>query len=111
MNELKNWETYSSVSEAENYQNLANLDISDDVSVYNEKEIEYLDRYLPMVKNAFDEAELYDIIIDCNFNDEKIEEIITERVKYMNVKGDQYGWKLVGKAKPKEIEETGKIKI
>ena len=41
MNELKNWETYSSVSEAENYQNLANLDISDDVSVYNEKEIEF----------------------------------------------------------------------
>lgn len=25
-----------------------------DYSVYNEKELEYLDKYLPIVKNAFD---------------------------------------------------------
>lgn len=25
-----------------------------DYSVYNEKELEYLDKYLPMVQNAFD---------------------------------------------------------
>ena len=26
----------------------------ENLSVYNEKELEYLDKYLPMVKNAFD---------------------------------------------------------
>lgn len=29
-------------------------DIDDAKSVYNETELEYLDKYLPMVKNAFD---------------------------------------------------------
>ena len=111
MSELKNWENYSSVSEGENHQNLANLNISDDLSVYNEKELQFLDRYIHLVKNAFDEAELYDIIVDCNFNDEKIKDIITERVKYLNAKGDHYGWKVVGKPKPKQIEETGNVKI
>ncbi len=107
MSELKNWENYSSVSEGDNYQKMAHLDISDNVSVYNEKEIEYLDRYLPIIKNAFDETELYEIIMDCNFNDEKISEIINERIKYMNAKGDQYGWKVIGKQKPKNNESVG----
>lgn len=31
-----------------------NLDLSSDYSVYNEKEIEYLDKYQSLVKNAFD---------------------------------------------------------
>ena len=105
MSELKNWENYSSESETEDVKKVGRLDISDDLSVYNERECEYLDRYLPLVKNAFDETELYEIIVDCKFNDEKIKEIIHERVKILNAKGDVYGWKVVGKTKQK-VEEN-----
>ena len=109
MSELKNWENYSTVSEGENLKKLAQFDLSDgSVSVYNEKEIEYLDKYLPIVKNAFDEPELYDIIVDCNFNDDKIKNIVSERLRFLNAKGDEYGWKVVGKTKPKIQENTGK---
>ena len=29
-------------------------ELNDSLSVYNEQEIQYLDKYLPLVKNAFD---------------------------------------------------------
>ena len=36
------------------------IDTTDDtMSVYNEKELKYLDKYLPTVKNAFDVSKLW----------------------------------------------------
>jgi len=54
-----------------NVENLPNKKISDNqaghddsaMSIYNEKELKYLDKYLPTVKNAFDVSKL---LIDLN---------------------------------------------
>ena len=51
-----NWDNDSEESEySQEYQRQNNKSQSNSsVSVYNEKEIEYLDRYLPEVENALD---------------------------------------------------------
>ena len=56
MNELKNWDNYSSEEEVEEPVKKENNKIEeiDDKPFYNDKKIIYLDRYLPLVENAFD---------------------------------------------------------
>lgn len=54
------------------------------------------------------------IIIDNNFDDEKIESIINERVKYLREKGSEYGWKEFKKDKKhynyKEMTKASHVK-
>lgn len=86
------------------------MEDDDSLSVYNEKELEYLDKYLPMVKNAFDEDELYEIILDCDYNDEKIKKMITEKIRYLKAKGTQYGWNVVDRNRRlKPVEAAGPV--
>ena len=81
-------------------------------SVYSEKEIEYIDKYLPKVKNAMDENELYDLIIKFNFDDRKIEDEINHRLKLIEVKGEEFGWtevkKKIKKPAPPKHEKKNK---
>ncbi len=86
--------------------------LSDSFSIYTDKEVVYLDKYLPIVGNAFDvifkltqENELYDIIVKSDFNDDKIKEIINERLKLINVKGHDYAWNVVKKVKKEDSQK------
>ena len=95
-----NWDKYSSDeerSEKDKASNVKQKQKEDDVSEYTDKEVEYIDRYLPMAKNALDESELYDLIIEYKFNDARIEEEIKHRLKLIEAKGDDYGWTEVKK--------------
>ena len=110
MSDLKNWEIYSSGSEdTENSHSQINNKNSNNLKVYNTKELEYLNRYLPIAKNGYDESELYDIIVENHFNDEKIKNKLLDRLKYLSAKGDQYIWKVVGKSKRKHSDNSGKL--
>lgn len=44
---------------------------------------------------------MYDIIIDCDFNDSKIVNRIKERIKLIKVRGIEFGWNVVDKSKKK----------
>jgi hypothetical protein len=66
---------------------------------YTQQEIQYLDRYKEYSNNHFDDEELYDIITKYNFDDERIERELSDMLKLINKKGDEYGWKVVEKGK------------
>lgn len=53
---MKNWDENSASSEGYARYQHPNKEVSthSSVSEYNEKEIQYLDKYLPEVENAFD---------------------------------------------------------
>ena len=104
-----NWDKYSSDeerSEKDKASNAKQKQKEDDVSEYTDKEVEYIDRYLPMAKNALDESELYDLIIEYKFNDARIEEEINHRLKLIEAKGDDYGWTEVKKKTKKAIPQN-----
>ena len=63
MNELKNWDNYSSAEEEEPPKKENNKVEKEDKSnsTYNNKDAEYLNRYLPLIENTFD------VIIFLNF--------------------------------------------
>ena len=75
---------------------------------YTEKEKEYLSKYIQMAKNSMVENELYELIIQTNFNEQKIEEEIQHRLKLIEAKGDDYGWTEVKKKvkKPPMVKEV-----
>ena len=68
---------------------------------YTEKEREYINKYLPMARTAYDEKEIYEIIKKYNFNDEEINKDIKHQLEIISVKGEEYGWSEV---KKKEIK-------
>ena len=84
------WDRYSSDSDSESTKI---------------KQQEYLRKYSKMANKAFDKNELLNIIIKHNYNNVKIESEIKERLKLIEMKGDDYGWNEVRKGKkPKPIE-------
>ena len=68
---------------------------------YTPQEIEYLDRYKEFTNNRFDDDELYTIITKYNFDDERIKRELSEMMKLITKKGDEYGWQVVEKGKSK----------
>ena len=66
---------------------------------YTEKERAYINKYLPMAKNAYDEKEIYEIVKKYNFNDELINNDIKHQLDIILFKGDEYGWSEVKKKK------------
>jgi hypothetical protein len=46
--------TTTSIDKHNDWDKYSEKSHNDSVSVYNEKELHYLDKYLPMVQNAFD---------------------------------------------------------
>lgn len=114
---VKQWDQQSDTSEELNMDRAKNQkktpSPASSVSEYNQKELEYLDKFLPEVENAIDviaylnfqEPELYDIIIDCNFDDRKIREHIKEKIRYIKLRGEDFGWNVIDKGhKMKPIE-------
>ena len=73
------------------------------VIIYTEKEREYINKYLPTAKKAYDEKELYEMIKKYNFDDDLINKDINHQLNVISVKGDEYGWSEVKKkeVKPK----------
>jgi len=66
---------------------------------YTVRELEFIDKYKPMALYRMEDQELYEIITKHNFNDEKIEKEISEFVKLINFKGDDYGWTVIDEGK------------
>jgi hypothetical protein len=73
----------------------------DSFEEYTPQEIEYLDKYKEFTSNRFDDDELYDIITKYNFDDNRIQRELSEMLKLINKKGDEYGWQVVEKGKSK----------
>ena len=46
-----------------------------------------------------DDEELYDIIVKYDFNDFKIKNELSEMMKLIKKKGDEYGWQMIEKGK------------
>ena len=90
MSKANDWDRYSSDSDSESSKI---------------KKQEYLRKYTKMANKAFDKNELLNIIIKYNYNNDKIESEIKERLKLIETKGNDYGWNEVRKGKkPKPIE-------
>jgi predicted RecB family nuclease len=68
---------------------------------YTDKEIEYLDKYKEFTNYRFEDDELYNIITKYNFDDERIKRELTDMLKLITKKGDEYGWQVVEKGKSK----------
>ena len=71
---------------------------------YSEKERSYINKYLKIAKNAYDEKEIYELVKKYNFDDDLINKDIKKQLDMIQVKGDEYGWSEVKKKeiKPKE---------
>ncbi|MCQ2819368.1 MAG: hypothetical protein MJ252_19065 [archaeon] len=80
------------------------------------KEKNLLRKYKSMAKNTMDENELLELIREKNYDQSEIEKEIKNKLKYIESKGEEYGWRQVGKGKkikklnldnmtPKEGEE------
>ena len=68
---------------------------------YSEKETSYINKYLKIAKNAYDEKEIYEIVKKYNFDDDLISKDIKRQLDMIQVKGEEYGWSEV---KKKEIK-------
>ena len=79
--------------------NISNSEES--VEEYTERELNYIDKYKLMALNRMTDEEIYEIIIQHNFNDEKIEREINEFKKLISFKGDDYGWNIIDKGNSK----------
>ena len=66
---------------------------------YTEKERAYINKYLSMAKNAYDEKEIYEIIKKYNFDDDQISDEIKHQLNIISFKGEEYGWSEVKKKK------------
>ena len=73
---------------------------------YSEKESSYINKYLKIAKNAYDEKEIYEIVKKYNFDDDLIIKDIKRQLDMIEVKGDEYGWSEV---KKKEIKKENNI--
>ena len=69
---------------------------------YTEKERDYINKYLPKAKKAYDEKEIYEIIKKFNFDDDLINKDIKHQLDIISLKGEEYGWSEV---KKKEIKQ------
>ena len=76
---------------------------------YTEKEREYINKYLPMAKTAYDEKEIFEIIKKYNFDDEKIKKDIKHQLDIISFRGEEYGWSEVKKKKQNQ-RQTMQIK-
>ena len=80
---------------------------------YSEKESSYINKYLKIAKNAYDEKEIYEIVKKYNFDDDLISKEIKRQLNMIQVRGDEYGWSEVKKKeiKPKENSNNDKETI
>ena len=70
---------------------------------YTDKERTYINKYLPLAKNAYDEKEIYEIIKKYNFDDELINKDIKHQLDIISFRGEEYGWSEVKKKEVKQI--------
>ncbi|MCQ2818580.1 MAG: hypothetical protein MJ252_15030 [archaeon] len=90
----------------------SNKDIWDDFSSDDEAAAEkikteklLLKKFKPKVKNTMDEKELLELIREKKYNESEIDTEIKNKLKYIEAKGDEYGWQEVVKGKKlKKIE-------
>ena len=68
---------------------------------YSEKERSYINKYLKIAKNAYEENEIFELIKKYNFDDDLISKDIKRQLDMIQVKGEEYGWSEV---KKKEIK-------
>jgi len=87
------------ISKQINKVSISDKKLDDSYEEYTSKEIEYLDKYKEYTKHKMDDEELYDIIIKYDFNDFKIKNELSEMMKLINKKGDEYGWQMIEKGK------------
>ena len=86
------------------------------MSYYNEKnhiskkDSSLIYKYSKYAKNALDENEIYNIIINNNYIEEKIINEIKEKARIIEEKGDDYGWKEVKKGKLEEVRYNNRNK-
>jgi endonuclease IV len=59
---------------------------------FTEMELEYLDRYTNITEGSLNDDELYEIFLKYNFDDHKINKEITEYMKLVKKRGDDYIW-------------------
>lgn len=76
--------------------NTNNLDES--IDVFTDEELALLDKYHAFTDNKFDDDEIYDVIVSCNFGDTKILSKLTEMKRDLR-KGEDYEWHEIGKSK------------
>ena len=77
------------------------VELEDSYEEYTEKEIAYIDKFKPMTENTMEDEDLYEIIIQYNFDDNKIKQELQEYMKLVKKKGDEYGWTKIEKGKSK----------
>ena len=77
---------------------------------YSEKERAYINKYLKIAKNAYEEKEIYEIIKKYNFDDDLIIKDIKRQLDMIQVRGEEYGWSDVKKKeiKHKNVNITNK---
>ena len=91
--EMKEWDKYSSDEDEKSKENTQKKNkrknkkkmntIKEEIKMeYTDKEKTYLNKFLKMAKNSMDENEVYQLIINSNFNDDKIENEIKNKLKF-----------------------------
>lgn len=68
------------------------------IDVYTDEEIVLLDKYHNYTNNKLDDEEIYYIIVNCNFDDNKITIKLAEMMKDLK-RGHDYEWHEIIKSK------------
>ena len=91
----------SKLQTTQNQTSLSSAKLDDSLDIYNEKEIEYLDKYKELSENTIDDDELYNIIIKYNFDDFMIKKEVLEHRNLVKKRGEEYGWTKIERGKSK----------
>ena len=85
------------------------LNLDESYEEYTTEELQLLDKFQEYSGNIFDDQEIYDVIVNCKFDEEKIKDEINLMMKDAQ-RGDDYKWHTIEKKNDKDKKTTTKTK-
>ena len=85
------------------------LNLDESYEEYSAEELQLLDKFQAYSGNIFDDQEIYDVIVNCKFDEEKIKDEMDLMMKDAQ-RGEDYVWHTIEKKNDKDKKATAKTK-
>ena len=81
------------------------LNLDESYEEYTTEELQLLDKFQEYSGNIFDDQEIYDVIVNCKFEEEKIKDEMDLMIKDAQ-RGEEYKWHTIEKKNDKDKKTT-----
>jgi hypothetical protein len=81
------------------------LNLDESYEEYTTEELQLLDKFQEYSGNIFDDQEIYDVIVNCKFDEEKIKDEMDLMMKDAQ-RGEEYKWQTIEKKNDKDKKTT-----